>query len=66
MKYLEYLVWIAGILAGALMIIGIIAFLFDVRPLRVNHVVNFFHVANSFLLMAICVTVFLKWKGEKD
>ncbi len=66
MKYLKYLIWIAGILAGLLMILGTVAFLFDIRPLGINHVVNFFHVANSFLLMAICITLLLNWKEKKD
>ena len=66
MKFLEYLVWGAGILAGSLIILGVVAFIFDIRPFGVNHVVNFFHVANSFLLMAICLTLILKRKGEKD
>jgi len=66
MKYLEYLIWVAGILAGLLMIIGIIAFFFNLRIFGINHVVNYYHVANSFLLLAICLTLFLKWKGVKD
>ena len=66
MKYLEYLIWIAGILAGLLMILGIISFIFSVRFFGINHVVNYYHVANSFLLAAIGLILFLKWKGEKD
>jgi hypothetical protein len=66
MKYLEYLIWIAGIVAGLLMIFGIIAYFFEARVLGVNHVVNYYHAANSFLLMAICLTLFLKWKEKKQ
>ncbi|MBL7112112.1 MAG: hypothetical protein ISS19_09240 [Bacteroidales bacterium] len=66
MKYLEYLTWILGILAGLIILLGAIAFVFDVRVFGVNHVVNYFHVANSFLLMCICISIFLIWKGKKD
>ncbi len=66
MKYLEYLTWILGTLAGLIILLGTIAFVFDIHFFGVNHVVNFFHVANSFLLMCICISVFLIWKGTKD
>lgn len=64
MKYLEYLIWIAGIVAGLLMIFGIIAYFFGIGILGVNHVVNYFHAANSFLLMAICLTLFMRCKEK--
>jgi len=66
MKYLEYLIWIAGILAGLLMILGIISFIFSVRFFGINHVVNYYHVANSFLLVVVCSILYMKLKGEKD
>jgi len=66
MKYLEYLTWITGILAGLLMLLGTIAYVFGVRIFGVNHVVNIFHVANSFLLMCICITLFLIWKKKSE
>jgi hypothetical protein len=66
MKVLEYIVWVTGILAALLIIFGVIAYFFDVRIFGVNHVVNCYHVANTFLLAAIALILFLKWKGEKD
>lgn len=47
MKYLEYLIWIFGILAGLLMLLGSIDFIFCADLIAVNHVVNYFHVANK-------------------
>jgi len=64
MKYLEYLVWILGIVAGLIILLGTIAFVFDVRFFGVNHVVNMFHVANSFLLLCIGIILILKRKSE--
>ena len=64
MKYLEYLIWVFGILAGLTMLLGVLDFLFDAQMVRVNHVVNYFHVANSFLLVVICSTLYLIWKKQ--
>jgi hypothetical protein len=66
MKYLEYLTWILGILAGVIIILAFIALIFKVQFFGVNHVVNYFHVANSFLLMCICISLFMIWKGKKE
>jgi len=66
MKYLEYLVWILGIVAGLLILLATIAFIFKLRFFGVNHVVNYFHVANSLLLMCICISLFLNCKGKKE
>ncbi len=66
MKYLEYLIWIFGILAGLLMLLGAIDFMFGANLIVVNHVVNYFHVANSFLLVCICCAIYLIWKNKKE
>jgi len=66
MKYLEYLVWILGILAGVIILLGVIAFVFHVQFFGVNHVVNMFHVANSFLLMCIGISILLIWKKKNN
>ncbi len=66
MKYLEYLIWIFGILAGLLILLGSIDFLFGANLIPVNHVVNYFHVANSFLLVCIFSTLYLIWKNKKE
>ena len=66
MKYLEYLIWIFGILAGLLMLLGSIDFIFCADLIAVNHVVNYFHVANSFLLVCISCVLYLIWKNKKE
>ncbi len=66
MKYLEYLIWILGILAGLIILLGALDFLFEVELLGVNHVVNYFHVANSLLLVCICSTLYLIWNHKKQ
>lgn len=65
MKYLEYLIWIFGLLAGIIMILGVVDFFLEVDLIRVNHVINYFHVANSFLLVSICCTLYLIWNQKK-
>jgi hypothetical protein len=66
MKYLEYLIWISGIIAGVVLLLGAIALIFVVKPFGVVHVVNFFHVANSFLLVSICSTLYLLLKQKRE
>lgn len=66
MKYLEYLIWIFGVLAGIILLLGAIDLVFDAELFQVNHDVNYFHVANSCLLMAICCTLFLILKQKKE
>ncbi len=66
MKYLEYLIWIFGILAGVVLLMGVVDFLFEAELVKVVHVINYFHVANSFLLVCICCTVYLIWKKSKQ
>ena len=66
MKYLEYLSWILGILAGVIILLAFIALVFGVQFFGVNHVVNYFHVANSFLLGCIFISLLLIWKSKKE
>ena len=65
MKYLEYLALILGILAGIIILLGAVGSVFEVHFFGVNHLVNFFHVANSLLLMCISIGIFLIWKTKK-
>jgi hypothetical protein len=53
MKALQLIAWIAGAIAVILVLIGTAAYIFDFRLFGVNHVINYFHVANSYLLVAI-------------
>ena len=65
MKYLEYLMWVAGFLAALLMIIGAISFFSGAKIMGIIHVVNYFHVANSLLLLAICIQLSLGVKKRE-
>ena len=65
MKYLEYLIWIFGFLAGIILILGAIDLVFDAELFQVNHDVNYFHVANSCLLVTICCILYLILKQKK-
>lgn len=65
MKYLEYLIWVFGILAGIILLLGVVDLIFAADLFPVNHVINYFHVANSLLLVCICCTTFLILK-KKD
>jgi hypothetical protein len=65
MKIFEFFIWIFGILAGIIMILAAIAFIFEVKIFGIVHVVNMFHVANTCLLVAICCTLFLQYWEKK-
>lgn len=66
MKYLEYLIWISGIIAGLFLLLGAIDFVFDVELFKVNHDINYFHAASSLLLVSICCTLYLILKQKKE
>lgn len=65
MKVLEYLMWAAGILAGVLIIIGAISFFSGAKILGIIHVVNYYHVASSLLLLAICIQLSIGPKKQE-
>ena len=46
MKYLEYLIWIFGGLAGVILLLGVIDFFFHAELISVNKAVNYFHVVS--------------------
>ena len=58
MKAISYLSWASGVIAGALIIIGCLTLVFRIQLFGVNHVINYFHAANSFLLVAICCLIY--------
>ena len=58
MKALKTIAWISGIIAGILMLLGVLFFIFKFRIFGINQVVNMFHVANSFLLVSICCLLY--------
>jgi len=56
MKFFTIVAWICGILAAIIIILGIISVISGKNLFGLRHVVNYFHLANSILLMAIlCV-----------
>jgi hypothetical protein len=61
MKIIEILVWIFGLLAGIVIILAVISLISGVKIFGVNHVVNLFHTANTFLLAAIGCTLYLHY-----
>jgi hypothetical protein len=66
MKNLNLFAWISGIIALVLMFLGFIDFLFSPEFLFVNHAINYFHVANSFLLLTICIALLDKCKSKTE
>jgi len=66
MKIFEFFIWIFGVLAGSIILLAAIAFIFDASIFGVVHVVNFFHVAITCLLVAICCTLFLQYQEKKS
>ncbi len=58
MKALQLIAWIAGIIGGIIMLLGIIDFFFHAQLFTVVKAVNYFNTANSFLLLAILCTLY--------
>lgn len=56
MKLFTVAAWVCGILATLIIIIGTVSLLSGQTYFGLRHVVNYYHVANSILLLAIlCV-----------
>jgi len=66
MKKLSWFAWISGIIAVIVMFFGFVDLLFHPKFLFVNHAINYFHVANSFLLLTICIVLLDKCKGKTE
>jgi len=66
MKKLNLFAWISGIIAVIVMFFGFVDLLFNPKFLFVNHAINYFHVANSFLLLTICIVLLDKCKGKTE
>ena len=58
MKALKGIAWGAGIIAGIIIILAVISLFTSAQFFGFNHVVNYFHTANTFLLLAICCTCY--------
>ena len=57
MKILKGIAWSSGIIAGIILILGTIAFILSIQLFGFKQLVNYFHAANTFLLIAICCTL---------
>jgi len=58
MKWKKFLLRLFSVIAMLLILIALIDMIFSPKFLFVNHVVNYFHVANSFLLLAIFTALY--------
>lgn len=57
MKTLNVIGWASAGAAVLLIFLGLISILINKSILSVNHVVNYFHVANSFLLITVAAFI---------
>jgi hypothetical protein len=64
MKALQLIAWIVGIIAAILALLGTIAFIFKVELFGIHHAVNYFNVADSYLLIAILCLLLKKTLKE--
>ena len=58
MKALKIITWVSGVIAGILIILAVLTLILNKHLFGVNHVINYFHAANSFLLVAICCQLY--------
>lgn len=59
MKALNWIAWISGCVGVLIMLLGVISGLIGRSILPIQHVANYFHIANSFFLITIALFVFL-------
>jgi len=64
-KLLCYVIWISGIIGIVFILMGTLALIFKTSILGVNHYVNYFHVANSFMLVAIGSLIYKRVLSEE-
>ena len=60
MKVLNWIAWISAEIAVVIILLACISLLIGKGILGFNHAVNFFHAANSFLLLAIAMFIVAK------
>jgi hypothetical protein len=67
MKFFKLAAWASGIIAVVIIILAVISLLLKTNLFGLRHVVNYFTVANSFLLLAIlCVLAYQGCQCCKD
>jgi len=59
MKLLNWIAWIAGAAAAIIILQAFIDLLFKVNLFGVRNIYNYFHIANSLLLLAILCAVYV-------
>jgi hypothetical protein len=62
----KFLLRLFSVIALLLMLAALIDLIFSPKFLFVNHVVNYFHVANSFLLLAIFTALYPVDEGSES
>jgi hypothetical protein len=63
MKVLNWLAWISAFTGAVFILLGVIAVILPKPLLNVPHNINFFHAANTFLLMAILLFIVTRRPG---
>jgi hypothetical protein len=58
MKVLNWIAWISGGIGLVFLLLAAISLIVK-APIIGEHIINFFHVANSFFLLTIALFVFL-------
>ncbi len=67
MKCLNWISWIAGAVAAIIVLQAFIDLLFKTNLFGVRNIYNYFHIANSLLLIAIfCAIYARKCENNKD
>jgi hypothetical protein len=64
-KLLPVVSWISGSIAAVCILLGLIAFLFNISLFGVGHAINFIHVANCLFLLSICCLIDRRVTEEK-
>jgi hypothetical protein len=57
MKALNLVGWITGGIGALLILLGVISGLINKSLLPIEHFVNYFHIANSFLLTTVALFI---------
>jgi hypothetical protein len=53
MKFFTIVAWVCGIAGGLIIIVGTLSLVTNITFFGLRHVVNYYHVANSILLLGI-------------
>jgi ABC-type nickel/cobalt efflux system permease component RcnA len=59
MKALNLIAWISGGIAALIVLLAVVSLLSGKILFGLTHVVNYFHAANSFLLITIALFIYI-------